>query len=714
MLEKIALQKHLITSEQCTQALKACKGAPNLEMALKDYFVSEGLISVPRMKQVIATFQAIKVMKKNAIFGTIAVKLGFVDKSVFQAEMARQKKAAGCQHTPQFIGEIWIKDKILSREQFIRILRIQEKRPGMSPSKGSARTRAAGPARETASGSTPGPGPEPGAGSGTASEKAPETTPVPPPAEDLSLTKQLDCGLVLEIDQQGMIAVLRKTDRFDPALSAAKLAEILEDEGIVFGRVVTEQLQGFIRSGGFKTKPFQVAAGNPPRPGKDARIEYHFDTDHLKAGEFDDEGNVDFRDRGEIPWVEEGALLAEKFSMESAHNGINVFDQEIEVLPVADIPLRYKSGVTLSDDECRLYAEISGHPRLSWSGNVQVSDVFLVKNDVNYETGHLDYHGDIDVRGTLKAGFRVKGDTIRINTVDGGEITAEGDVTVDNGVNDARIYARGNVTAKFIQNSTIHCLGNLTVLKEIVDTTVEASGAVFIPAGEVLSSDITANMGMIARHLGTDKSVPNTVTMGVDLFTAKELKTIQKAIRRTKARIEETQGKIKSFENDIQTLHQSTGRLAYELDMTRDEGRYLEEKIAEEKENSPQAKALKSQIHQNRTHFSRLDNDLNQYFDRIEKNEARILELEVEQDQLEDELDDRHYELANFTDWRETNPGRPEITVTGRITAATVVKGPRASHEIPGQLHNVTLRETQTPNQEEEGHQIQIHENAKR
>ncbi|MCG8617907.1 MAG: FapA family protein [Desulfobacterales bacterium] len=705
MLEKIALQKNLITREQCAQALKACQGSKNIELALKDYFLSQGLIPVPQMKQVITTFQTLKVMRKNTIFGTIAVKLGFVDKAVFQEEIARQKKAAGTKGVPTFIGEIWLKNSTLTKEQYLKILRIQEKKPGGSPKPKPVQPPAP---EKTAEVSQEAQAPK---------EKPPKEETVedkPQEEKDHSIKKELECGVTLEIDHTGMNAFITKTDKFDDSLSATELSDLLGDEGIFYGLVREEQLHGFIRSSGFKTKPFQVATGKPPVEGKDARIEYYFDTDHLKAGGFDDEGNIDFKDRGAIPWVEEGALLVERFPMVPAHNGTNIFDQMVEVPVVTDIPLRYKTGVVPSEDDQRLYAEISGHPRLTWSGNVQVSDVFLVKENVNYETGHLDYAGNIDIKGTLKSGFRVKGDTIRINTVDGGEIYAEGDVTVTNGINDATIYARGNVTAKFIQNSKILCLGNVTTHKEIVDTTIETSGAVIIPNGEVIASDITANMGLTARHLGTDKSVPNTVTMGVDAFTAKEVKSISKIIRRNEKQIEEIREKITALERDIQALHQSTGRLAYEMDLARDEGIHLDEKMAGEKEGSQTAGILKSQVQKNKALFARLDADLNKYFDRIEKNETRIMEMEVTQGELADELEDRQYELANFTEWQEINPGIAEITVTGRVTAATLIKGPHATREIPEPLANVKIKELMSTKKGEEGYQIQIHENFKR
>ena len=708
MLEKIALQKNLITKEQCTAALNACRGAKNMEMALKDYFISKGLIPVRQMKQLVSTFQAVKIMKRNAVFGTIAVKLGFIDNTLFQKEMARQKHAAGKNAVPKFIGELWVKNKTISKDQFIKILRIQEKRPATP--KGPKKTPPAAPGTKKEDPAVQAPTP-PVPETPSPDEPAPDDPLSDAP--DHSLVKELSGGLILEIDNQGMNAFIKKTDAFDDTVSPAELLETITENDIFYGVVKEKELEGFIRSSGFKEKPFKVAGGKEAQLGKDARIEYYFDTDHLKAGGFDEEGNIDFKERGEIPWVEEGSLLAEKFPMKEARSGYNIFDQMLEVPPVSDIPLRYKSGVLPSDDDLKLYAETGGHPRLSWSGNVQVVDTFLVKNDVDYQTGHLEYSGDIDVKGTLKSGFRVRGHTVRINTADGGEIRAEGDVTIVNGVNDAAIYARGNVKAKFIQNSKVFCLGNLTVDKEIVDTTIESSGAVIIPNGEIISSNIIANMGVFTRHLGTEKSVANTVTVGVDAFTEKELKTIQKRITGSELRIEQIREKVQALKKDIRGLHQATSRLAHELDMARDEGIALGKKASSKGDEKAPA-GLKSQLQSNKALFSRLDKDLNRYFDRIEKNENRILELEMEQEQLEDELEDLQYELANFTEWMEINPGLAEVRVTGRVTTGTTVKGPNASREIADKLSNVKIKEILSSKQGEEGYKIQINENIKR
>jgi len=697
MLEKIALQKNLITQAQCEDALKACRGAENIEIALKDYFVSKNLIPLNQMRQLVSAFHALKIMQKNKIFGQVAVKLGIIKNDTFKKEMSRQKQAIGKNSQPRFIGKLWMEDQTITQDQFQKVIQ-HSKKQHHAPKKSDQ---------------------EP-AGTFAPPPDIPLKNPPPPHVQisetnipDHSLETELPGGMILKVDKQGMAAFLSKTDHFDKFLSPEDIQTQLQDHDIFYGVMAPKNIQGFIRSDSFKEKAFKIASGRLPQPGKDARVEYYFDTDHLKAGGLDEEGNIDFKQRGEVPWVEEGTLLAEKFPMAEARNGRNIFDHEIEVPPAIDTPLKFKSGVIPSKDQLKLYAGIGGHPRLSWSGNIQVTDTFTVKKDVDYKTGHIEYSGDIEVKGTLKAGFKIKGQSVRVNTIDGGDVNSQGDVTIINGVNDARIYTRGNVFAKFIQNSKIFCLGNLTVDKEIVDCTIETSGAVLIPSGEVISSEITCNMGLHTRHLGTDRSAPNTITAGVDAFTANEIKALQKKIIQSEENLERIRTKIKTLSAEMTERHHATSRIAYEMDQVREDGSALSEKLAALEKGSEQTQVLESRIRKNNALFSRLDKDLNQVFDRIEKNENQILDLGVRQEHMEDELEDLLYEQANFAEWQEANPGVPEVVATGRVCIGTTVKGPKASREITENITNVKIKEVRSSTNDGEKPEIQIHDNIK-
>ncbi|WP_462267410.1 DUF342 domain-containing protein [Desulfobacter sp.] len=652
MLEKIALQKKFITKAQCLQALEACRGADNLDLALKHYFKKENILTDKQTNMLLDTYAGLKTIQKNQVFGNCAVDLGFVNEDRFLGEMTRQKQILSENKQPEFIGKIWIRNQTLNLEQYHKIIRQFKKEQAPQKTAGSSKP---------------------------AADPEPEQT-------DHALDKELDCGVMLEIDICGMAAYIRKTGKFKDTVTAAKIIEQLADNGIVYGLVESSDVENFIKSSGFRINSFRVARGTDPVPGKDARIEYFFETDHLKAGDIDEDGNIDFKNRGPIPWVKKGSLLAKKFPMTEAGEGRNIFDQVLYVPPVTDIKLKYGTGVICSSDGLELHAEISGTPTLDRSNKIQVSRAFTAPNDINFETGHIDYDGEIVIKGTLKTGFKAIGHGVRVGTVDGGEIRASGDITILNGIIGGTAYARGNVSIKFVQNSTIYCLGNLTVGKEIIDSRIVTSGAVIIKNGEIISSDITCNKGLFAQHLGTEKSVPNTVTFGVDTFTARELKKIQERIEYTMDGQELIHEKLNSLSEEISRDTINTLGLVHKIDRARQENVLLSKSAGDKT-----AREFKSQRQVNNRLLVRLDGELNQLIDRIEKKKSRRRKFKAELSRLESTREKLKSEQSDFTQWQQCNPGVPQAVVTGQVIPGTMINGPDVSLEISKIRKNVKI-----------------------
>ena len=664
MLEKLALQKKYITNAQCSQALDACKGADNLDLALKEYFEKEKILSEKQIKILLATYSAFKTIQKNQVFGNCAVKLGLVDKALFQEDMDRQKAQIAENKQPRFIGKVWQENQTITPKQYQEVIRHLQKGAGSpAPSNPDLADQDLGELSAR-------------------NQEEQE-------GQDHTMTRELDCGVILEIDAAGMMAFIKKNSKFKDTIPSSKIIEQLQELGICYGIVERFEIEDFIDSTGYRSTPFRVARGTDPVPGKDARIEYFFETDHLKAGGIDEDGNMDFMDRGPIPWVKKGALLAKKYPMIESCDGKNIFNQEIPVPPAVDRPLQFHAGAMLSPDGLELYSEIDGCPTLDQTGKVHVSLAFTAPNDIDFQTGHIDFHGDIVIKGTLKAGFKAMGHVVRAGVVDGGKIEASGDVTVLNGMIGGTVYSRGNVSVKFIQNSVIFCLGNLTVDKEILDSRIVTSGAVFIQNGEIISSNITCNKGLFTRHLGTEKSVANVITLGVDAFTTRELKQIQNKIDHgMEPGQEQIREKIDVLYQDVVKTTQGTLRLVHEIDRARHNSFLMSKKDDDE------PNATKSQIQANKRLLIRLDKEFNRLLDRMEKKKGRIEELKKEGIELVSTLELLKCEKENFSRWQQRNPGQPQAFVTGQVIPGTIINGPDISKEITEVKSNVKIMQT--------------------
>ncbi|MCP4117108.1 MAG: DUF342 domain-containing protein [Desulfobacteraceae bacterium] len=648
MIEKIALKKKLITRAQYDEAVAACAHARDREVAYKEFFIAKKWLSDREISALAKLAGSLEIMRKDLKFGIIAVKLGYISKSVLELILEEQKKAVQKRKTPKLIGELLVESGMLTpkqRETILseQLLGEQELAAAPAPSVCTTDTRAEQPAKPAGEQ----PLPEPVAQGGGTAEPVESSK----REERLRMTQEdIGSGLILKVLANQMEAFLLKTGEFDEDITVEDVRELLLDRFIQFGIVDDNMIQRFILSKGFKSKGFMVARGVAPKQGRDAKIEFYFDTDHLKAGGLDEEGGIDFKERGAVPLVEAGVLLAEKIPSRAAVSGRDVFGEEHAMAVARDAQLKGKEGTRLSEDGLRLYSAVRGYPRLSWSGSVMVVEDFVTKGDVNYETGHVRYKGNVIVNGCIKDGFQVCGCDIRANEIEGGVVRADGNLVVAGGVNDADIYARGNVRVKFVHKSRIVCLGNVFIEAEIVDSSMESSGACIIEKGDIINCEISAKMGVSAENVDTGISRSSTITLGRDSFVESELKKIQGALKVCSSQIEQLKLEREMLVEEIGKLHEHSLKLAHELD--------------------------RIQAEEGRTEaFLKLEGALNDCFTGIERQEIARDEADQEVSDLEDRVDDLSYEEENFREWSRVNPPKSVMVVDGTLYPGATVYG---------------------------------------
>lgn len=671
MLEKIALQKKLISRDDYLKTVSACRGTKNYEEAVKQYFLDNHLLGEEKIRQLSQTVKNIQILKSSIKYGQAALNFGMIDADTLSGLLARQKKTMAENQEPRFIGQMLLDSGKLTRDQIITINQYLKTGPATA---GPTADSAAAPAEEEPA--------APPAHESFSPKNAGQTSPV---------SETLSCGLLLEIENNGMAAFLTKTEQFDDTITADDIYDLLASRSIQSGLAKEELVQGFITSSAFKTNRFKAASGIEMIQGKDARIIYHFDTDYLKAGDMGKEGRIDFRERGKIPKVEQGTLLAEKFPKIESRNGRNIYGQELTAEPARNLELKTQTGAVLSDDGLKLYAAISGYPRLEWSGAINVFATFLVRADVGYQTGHIVYDGDIEIKGGIKAGFKVSGRNVKVMEIDGGQVAATGDVRISNGANNARIHAKGHVKAKFFHDSFISCLGHLVAEKEIVDSTAVISGALKMENGEIINSEIAANRGVFVKNLGTEKTQPNIIKTGQDMFAARELARIseqENGITSEKEKLEKKQDSLKA---ENQRLKKTSASLANELEKARFEGIELMHALAQPDHGD--RKNLNSQMKRNNIYFSRLNRELAENDNRIAENARRIEQTARSCGEMVKTLEDLAFEKEILAEWMSVNPPDPVVTVTGDVFSGTLIYGRHSKTEVKEVRRRVSFKE---------------------
>ena len=634
----LAVRNNLISKVELENGLRDIAGAQEPEEALKNYFLSNELISAQNIQRLARIAKTLEIRKKEYTFGAIAIKKGFINQSLLNLVLEEQKSDLREKKKPRRIGDMLVESGLMSAKQRDHILKLQN------------RLRK-----------------EPSSGAPKLAEDCLDAKAAVPEMKSVYIS---DGGILLQVDGEAMGAFMTKTDTFDEDIDAQEIKAILLEMGIVSGLVSDALIQGFIRSSGYRSKPFRVAKGNIPVDGRDGKIEYFFNTDYLRAGGIDAEGNIDFKERGEVPHVEAGTVLAEKTPMVPCRQGLNIYGEPVATAQGNDVHLRLGHGAVLSEDGLKVLAGVKGYPRFSLAGVICVNQTYTAPGDVDYETGHIEYDGNVRIIGSIKSGFKVQGNDIEAKSLDGGIVEADGDLVVAGGIVEGDIYARGNVFARFIHKSKIVCMGNVVVTKEVVDSTIECAGCCAIEYGKLISANVTAKMGILAQNVGTQMADPCVLQVGLDSFIKAELSKIRGRKLKAKEVLEKLNRGKEEMVTRRQELQEKITQLAHaqdrcQLDLSRLRG-------AGEKKVAGKIKQLETEI-------SHAEGTLERYFDRMESLDNSLKQLETLWRKHAQGMDELAQERQNLTLWSRENPGSPRVMVKGMIHSGTLVRGRHSS-----------------------------------
>jgi uncharacterized protein (DUF342 family) len=151
---------------------------------------------------------------------------------------------------------------------------------------------------------------------------------------------------------------------------------------------------------------------------------------------------------------------------------------------------------------------------------VAVMPIYSVQGDVDFNTGNLDFDGNIIVSGGVKPGFRVRatGNVQIGGTVEAAQLEAGGNVTVGGGVvghNEAVVRAGGAITARFVEAAELHAKGQILIGSEIRQSTAISEDRVIVAGpGRIVGGHVRGRESVEAKVIGSASGTPTSVQAG--------------------------------------------------------------------------------------------------------------------------------------------------------------------------------------------------------
>jgi len=256
------------------------------------------------------------------------------------------------------------------------------------------------------------------------------------------------------------------------------------------------------------------------------------DFDYLNLKPSGDNGKSDVYSLGYVQNVIAGQVLAELVPLDAAGPKVDQrFILENDAFPMG--------GNTRVDPRYPNYLLAAAKGYVFYlNGKITVKTLLNVRQDVSFQTGNIFFVGDMAVHGSVRAGFSVQGNNVRImGMVEGGVVRARRDLMIDGGVRGgagkhSKVDAGDKLMTPFLESVDARARGNMVIEKTCLYSTIYAGSNMVVR--DKLYGGTTNAYGSVyvGGQLGNKAALATKVYLGYDPLSIRQLEKIDKIIAR--------------------------------------------------------------------------------------------------------------------------------------------------------------------------------------
>ncbi|MCU0822209.1 MAG: FapA family protein [Spirochaetes bacterium] len=278
-----------------------------------------------------------------------------------------------------------------------------------------------------------------------------------------------------------------------------------------------------------------------------------------EVGKILEDGSIDFKEVSSVIDVKKGQEILRRIPAVPTEDGYDIFGESVPAnVKETDGFQRGANIVQSGHDESIYVSSINGCLEVK-KKIISISPIAIIKGDVDYNSGNIDFDGSVQINGSVLSGFSVKAkDNIIVGkNVEDANLEAGGDVRIKLGIGGkgtTTVLAGGMVRAKFVINSTIEAVKEIVIEDSIINSNVFSNDKIIVVSkhGKIIGGEATALYDIIVNESGVLKENKTVLTVGKSLFIEREIKKIQDQIKPIEYEVEEINAKLKtSFGEDL-------------------------------------------------------------------------------------------------------------------------------------------------------------------
>lgn len=670
-LVEIALENRIITNTDLKKALSDILYEKNKgnELTLVDYLLERNIVDKSTMTRLLAA--TIRSLDKK--FAVLVARSHLVPEVLIVKALDAQKEAFK-KGSLKSVGDILIEANLLTEEQRGMLI---EKLNGMK----SANLLV---------------------------EESDEKRETPPPGNELLTNEQSEVSAERDLKRRISLVVTNnslRADVFIPGGLKRKLEldgikTLVRDQGLQFGVISDQDIENHLAKYDAEPYSFVVALGIHALPARDAIVRIFFINDYLNPGRITEHGTIDFKDRGAVPFVKAGVVLAEKIPGVDGKPGTDVYGNIIPAEQANDQPLKSGPGTELSDNDLKIVATMDGQPLMSVHGEVTVMKELHIQGDVDYTTGNIIFNGSIIVKGSINPGFIIRGGNLMAKDVNGAEIDVVGNIEISGGIINSVLRSGGGVQAMHMSDTKVDAYGDVLVKKSVIGCKIRTSGAFTGESVHVISSLVSAKKGILAKQIGTDVSRACTLRVGISDHTEKKIRYFREEIEEKKKELEKEQKAMDEAQVAQKLLHKKIMEQVQIEDEIIQQKKSIEDRLSESRDSPDipekeykQKKQFEEGLAYCASETMKMKKRLEELFKQQDDLTDQILDMQSQCESYVNEIENLNIKVKEVRVWDKKSPPLTQIKVNREIFSNTTINGPNSMLIVKDTCKNVTIRE---------------------
>ncbi|HEX9916401.1 MAG TPA: FapA family protein [candidate division Zixibacteria bacterium] len=327
----------------------------------------------------------------------------------------------------------------------------------------------------------------------------------------------------------------------------------LKEQGICFGLDETA-IQEILEQKVYNQR-VEVAHGEESVLGEDAILEFLFNAmpgEDFKIGR---DGRMAFKEHGIIQLVKAGQILVKKIPAKPGEFGTTVTGKKTLVRAPKDI--RLPVGLNSMPDPNQpldLISRIEGDIIFK-NQRVHIQPLRILKGNVDYTIGNVNYVGSLRVLGSIKKGFSISVDgNLEVDgSVEDARLMVGGNVLIKGGFSGSGkgdLDCRGKVIVKYIKNQLVISAEDILVGGEAAGATLLANNNLKVvgPKGVIVGGDCAAGKVIEAGILGDKEGTSTKIRVAYDRTLMEEYKQIEYELEKLSQDTQRVKGVLYTFE----------------------------------------------------------------------------------------------------------------------------------------------------------------------